>query len=145
MKSTITICQACTAINRVPFAAPSGKAPVCGKCKADLNIHNGVTELDAKSLPLLVAKNPQAMVVDFWAPWCGPCKMFAPTFQDAARELHDRISFTKLNTEAQPEAGSAYQIRSIPTLVLFHHGKEVARQSGALPLSELIQWLKKVQ
>lgn len=81
------------------------------------------------------------MVVDFWAPWCGPCLQFAPTFSQVAAEMATRVRFVKLDTEANQQAAGQFQIRSIPTLMLFHQGKEIARLSGALPKGQFVQWL----
>jgi thioredoxin 2 len=88
--------------------------------------------LDGNSVPVLV---------DCWAPWCAPCKSFAPIFEQAAQQLEPRLRLAKLNTEAEPQFGELWQIRSIPTLILFKEGLELARLSGALPLNQLKKWL----
>ena len=140
--SSITICPACLGLNRVPVDNPAGKAPVCGRCKADLAYHEGVSELNDSTLSKILEKSSLPVVVDFWAPWCGPCKAFAPIFLAAARELQGRFLFTKLDTQTNQLSGQKYQIRRIPTLVKFQHGREVSRVSGALPLGDLLRWVK---
>jgi thioredoxin 2 len=141
--NTFAFCNSCESINRVPIQPPSQKLPICGRCKSELPIHNGVNEVSALAIAKFATKSPLPLVVDFWAPWCGPCKTFAPTFQNAARELVGQIVFAKINTEAHPMANNTYGIKSIPTLILFKNGNEIARQSGALPLNALLPWLKK--
>jgi len=102
----------------------------------------GINELSANGLQQLIAKSPLPVVVDFWAPWCGPCKAFAPIFLQAAQQMAGSFVFVKVNTEAHPLAGSTYQIRSIPTLAVFKNSLEKARISGALSLDDLQSWLK---
>lgn len=135
-------CATCGRLNRVAWEDSASKEPVCGACKASLPLHFGVAEVSGTGLQTLVAKSPVPVVCDFWAPWCGPCKAFAPAFQQAARRLSARFTFAKLNTEAHQPAANSYSIRSIPTLIIFSGGKEKARLSGALPLEDFVQWVE---
>lgn len=138
---TYSVCEKCSGLNRVAFSFPDGKAPVCGRCKNSLTLHNGVNDLTASSLETLSNKSPLPIVVDFWAPWCGPCRSFAPTFIDAANRLKNRIVFGKIDTEANPDAGQKFSIKGIPTLVLFYRGQEINRISGALPIDAFLGWV----
>lgn len=138
---TYSVCEKCNGLNRVAFSFPDGKAPVCGKCKNILTLHDGVNDLTVSSLETLSNKSPLPVVVDFWAPWCGPCVSFAPTFIEAARRLKNQIVFGKINTEANPSAGKKFAIKGIPTLVIFYRGEEVNRISGALPVDEFLAWV----
>ena len=140
--STYSICEKCGGMNRVVFSSPDGKSPVCGKCKMALPIKEGVNALTASSLSTLSGKSSIPVVVDFWAPWCGPCRGFAPTFIEAANRLKGRAVFGKLDTEANPSAGQAFGIRGIPTTIVFHQNKEVARMSGALSTEEFVSWVQ---
>lgn len=138
---TYSVCEKCGGLNRVAFSFPDGKAPICGKCKSSLSIQKGVNSLTVSSLQTLTHKSPLPVVVDFWAPWCGPCRSFAPTFIESASRLKNRIVFGKINTEENPSAGQKFTIKGIPTTVIFHHGQEVTRMSGAVPIDEFVAWV----
>ncbi|MFT6122389.1 MAG: thioredoxin 2 [Oleiphilaceae bacterium] len=99
-------------------------------------------DLSAANVAAVLNHNELPVLVDCWAPWCGPCKSFAPIFEKAAKELEPKLRFVKLNTEAQQQLAARWRIQSIPTLILFKKGKEVARLAGAQPLSQLKIWLK---
>lgn len=133
-------CPACQATNRIPTNRLAEK-PKCGKCKAAL-FTGKPQDLTAANVAVVLNHNDVPVLVDCWAPWCGPCKSFGPIFEQAARELEPKLRFAKLNTEAENSLGNRWQIRSIPTLILFRNGKESARIAGALPLKQLKQWLQ---
>lgn len=139
MSTTNVTCPSCNAKNRLP-GDRLGDRPKCGKCKKPIFAGKPVVLSSANIVPVL-NHNDLPVLVDCWAPWCGPCKSFAPVFEQAARELEPRLRLAKLNTEDQQSIAARWQIRSIPTLILFRAGKEVARLSGAMPLPQLKQWL----
>ena len=133
------VCPACATTNRVPDARLR-EQPVCGRCSAELMAPKPANLTDA-TLPAFVARTELPVLVDFWAEWCGPCKMMAPQFANAASQLVD-VRFAKLDTEASPQASATYAIRSIPTLILFRGGRELARQSGAMSAADLLRWVQ---
>lgn len=132
-------CPHCFATNRLPMERLSDK-PTCGKCKhllfvgkpLELNLGNVANTLEENDIPVLV---------DCWAPWCGPCQSFAPIFEQAAQQMEPHIRLAKLDTEAVPAIAQDWGIRSIPTLILFKGGKEIQRVSGAMSIPQLKQWV----
>jgi len=133
------VCPHCHTVNRVA-AAKLELAPNCGRCHRPLFSAHPV-ELTAASFATHIERNDIPVLVDFWAPWCGPCKMMAPQFVQAAGMLEPRVRLAKLDTEAEPALGAQYNIRSIPTLALFKGGREVARQAGAMTAQEIVRWV----
>jgi thioredoxin 2 len=136
----LVVCPHCHAANRV---APerAGDDPVCGKCGTAL-LDGAPIVLDEARFDRFVGRSDLPVVVDFWAAWCGPCRMMAPQFEQAARELKGRAVFAKVDSDASPTLSSRLAIRSIPTRVMFRQGSEVKRQSGALQAPHIVAWAK---
>ena len=138
-KQLHAVCASCNAVNRIP-AERSGKEINCGKCHLPLF---GAAPQSAGQTAFLaqITKSDVPVVVDFWAPWCGPCRAMAPAFAEVSARMDSRARFIKVNTDEEQALGARYGIRSIPTLVIFQSGKEVARISGAMPAASLEQWV----
>jgi thioredoxin 2 len=134
------VCPHCDTVNRIQ-AARINDHPKCGKCKQQLFTPSPVI-LTESNFDKQITRNDIPVVVDFWAPWCGPCKMMAPAFEQAAAELEPRVRLAKLNTEKAQSIAARFNIRSIPTLAIFDHGRETARQSGAMNRQQLVQWVR---
>ncbi len=134
------VCAACGAVNRIPADKPAEQAK-CGRCGAKLFSGQPVALTDAL-FPKFVAKTSIPVVVDFWAEWCGPCKMMAPEFAKAAKELEPKAKLVKVDTERNQMTAAQFGIRSIPTLMIFKDGKVVAQQAGAMPASAIVEWVK---
>lgn len=133
------VCPSCQSINRVPTTR-LGQHPVCGKCHQP--IFNGEPlDMTAAIFPSQIKNNEIPVLVDFWAPWCGPCKSMAPAFAQAAKSLEPRARLGKVNTDIEQMLANQYGIRSIPTIILFKGGVEMARQSGAMGLQDIVRWV----
>jgi thioredoxin 2 len=139
-EALIVVCPHCHASNRVPKDRLADRG-TCGKCKQAL-FNGAPVELDGSSFDKHLSRSELPLVVDFWAPWCGPCRTMAPAFAQAASQLEPSYRLVKVNTEEAGELASRYGIRSIPTLVAFRGGREVARQSGAMDSASLVRWIR---
>jgi thioredoxin 2 len=134
------ICPACDVANRMPADSPVEKSR-CGKCRKPL--FTGMPlELNAARFLRHFHESGIPLLVDFWAAWCGPCKMMAPVFAQAARKLEPRVRLAKVDTEAEQALAASFGISAVPTLILFSNGTEIARQSGALDLQRLLAWTR---
>jgi|SRR5580658_173418 thioredoxin 2 len=134
------VCPRCSAVNRIP-AARLSDAPKCGQCHEVL-FSGHPAELSSASFHRQIGRSDIPVLVDFWAAWCGPCQMMAPEYAAAAAMLEPDVRLAKLDTEAAQAIAAEFAIRSIPTLILFKGGSEVARQSGAMRRAEIVRWVR---
>lgn len=132
-------CPACQAKNRIP-AAKLSASPTCGVCKAQL-LPEAPFDISEAQLNKHLKNDELPLLVDFWAPWCGPCRMMAPMFAEAARQMSPKVRFAKLDTEQHQAVGNRFQIRGIPLIILFENGREIARQAGAMDTRSIVGWV----
>ena len=138
-------CPACGANNRVPAEKLSERlAPVCGRCKTPLSPSTHPTIVTDANFAEQVERSPLPVLLDMWAPWCGPCRMIAPIVEQLASELAGRMKVAKLNTDENPMTGSRFNVHSIPTLLVLKDGKEIDRLIGAMPKQEILRRLQGV-
>ena len=135
-------CSACGATNRVPLEKlHRNLKPVCGRCKAPLHLENGPIIITDATFAAEVERSPLPVLLDLWAPWCGPCRMVGPVIEQLASEMAGRVRVGKLNVDENPQTASRYNVQSIPTLLIFRGGKEVDRIVGAQPKAEIARHL----
>ncbi|MFW5836980.1 MAG: thioredoxin family protein [Desulfovibrionaceae bacterium] len=137
---TQAVCPACRAVNRLD-PDRLGQGPVCGKCAKPL-LPGEVMEVDGASLEQFINRSGLPLLVDFFAPWCGPCRMMSPQLAEAARQLAPAVITLKVDTEQNPSAGSRHRIQSVPTLGLFAASREVDRVSGAMNAQDIASWAR---
>lgn len=143
MAHTFSIYKKCESMNKVNSEQALAKAPTCGKCGESLPMHGLVTEVSSAGLQKLIAKSDQPIVADFWASWCGPCRAYAPQFEEASLKNKNAV-FVKVDTESNPSVSQQLGIRGIPTTIFFNQGTEKLRQSGVIPEDAISQLLTRV-
>jgi len=140
MNETRVVCSKCGGVNRLP-PSRSALGAKCGKCGRRL-FSGHPEDVDADIFECQIARSTVPVLVDVWAPWCGPCRIMAPAFEAAARELEPHLRLVKLNSDVEQSAAAKLGIRGIPTMILFHGRREIARTSGAMTAAQIVQWVR---
>jgi thioredoxin 2 len=140
MGERLAVCGKCGGVNRLPPSRPAAAAK-CGSCGSRL-FQNYPPDVDAATFRRFVGRGTLPVLVDVWAPWCGPCRMMAPAYEAAARELEPEMQLIKLNSDAEQEVAAQLGIRGIPTMILFRDGREIARTSGAMTAAQIVAWVR---
>jgi thioredoxin 2 len=138
-------CPSCGATNRVPLEKiMQGLQPVCGRCKTALPVGNQPVTVTDATFATEVERSPLPVLLDMWAPWCGPCRMVGPVVEELAREMAGRLRVAKLNVDENPATAARFHVQSIPTLLVLKDGREIERIVGAQPKAAIVQRLQKV-
>jgi thioredoxin 2 len=140
MTESLVVCIKCGVLNRVPPSRPAIEAK-CGKCGVKL-FAGHPEDVDTETFDRQIARSTIPVLVDVWAPWCGPCLSMAPDYEAAARDLEPHVRLIKLNSDAEQAVAARLGIQGIPTMILFHEGREFARTSGAMSTSQIVRWVR---